>query len=115
MIQVSTERFDELVAEALASIPDDLARVMENVSVFVDDRSPPGRLFGLYEGTPLTHRQNYGIGVVMPDRITIFMQTICAVCRTEEDVRRQVRVTVLHEVAHHFGIDDARLRELGWA
>ena len=115
MIEVSTERFEELVREALDSIPDDLARVMENVSLFVDDQSPPGRLFGLYEGTPLTHRQNYGIGMVMPDRITIYKQTICAVCRTEDDVRRQVRVTVLHEVAHHFGIDDARLHELGWA
>lgn len=115
MIDVSTERFEELVAESLESIPDELARLMDNVGVFVDDRSPPGRLFGLYQGTPLTHRENYGVGMAMPDRITIYKQTICAVCRTEDDVRRQVRVTVLHEVAHHFGIDDHRLDELGWS
>jgi predicted Zn-dependent protease with MMP-like domain len=115
VIDVSTERFEQLVAEALDSIPDELARLMENVAVFVDEASPPGRLFGLYEGVPLTRRENYGIGMVMPDRITIYKQTICAYCRTEDEVRRQVRVTVLHEVAHHFGIDDDRLHELGWA
>jgi predicted Zn-dependent protease with MMP-like domain len=115
LIDVSNERFEQLVEESLASIPEELARYMENVGVFVDDRSPPGRLFGLYQGVPLTNRQHYGIGVVMPDRITIFKQTICAVCRTEDDVRAQVRKTVLHEVAHHFGIDDHRLDELGWS
>lgn len=115
LIEVSTERFEQLVGEALESIPEELARLMDNVAIFVDDQSPPGRLFGLYEGTPLTQRQYYGIGMVMPDRITIFKQTICAACRTEDDVRHQVRVTVLHEVAHHFGIDDDRLDELGWA
>ena len=115
MIQLTNERFEELVADALDEIPEGLARRMDNVGVFVDDRSPPGRLFGLYVGTPLTDRHSYGIGVVMPDRITIFKQTICASCSTEDAVREQVRVTVIHEVAHHFGIDDDRLNELGWA
>ena len=115
LIEMSTERFEQLVAEALESIPEDLARLMDNVGVFVDDHSPPGNLFGLYHGTPLTRRENYGIGMVMPDRITIYKQTICAVCRTEDAVREQARVTVLHEVAHHFGIDDDRLDELGWS
>jgi predicted Zn-dependent protease with MMP-like domain len=112
-LNVEPERFAELVADALDGIPDELGRLMDNVNVFVDDASPPGRLFGLYEGIPLTRREAYG-GMVMPDRITIFRQTICASCRTEDQVVEQVRVTVVHEVAHHFGIGDARLHELGW-
>lgn len=113
-MDVAPERFAELVADALDGIPDDLARLMDNVNVFVDDHSPPGRLFGFYEGIPLTRRQDYG-GMAMPDRITIYRRTICAACATEDEVRDQVRVTVIHEVAHHFGIDDDRLDELGWA
>ena len=115
MIDVAPERFAELVSEALDDIPDELGRMMDNVGVFVDDASPPGRLFGLYQGVPLTKRDNYGIGVAMPDRITIYRQTICAACRSEDEVREQVKVTVIHEVAHHFGIDDDRLDELGWS
>ncbi|HVM07404.1 MAG TPA: metallopeptidase family protein [Acidimicrobiales bacterium] len=114
MIDLGPERFAELVTEALDEIPEELGRMMDNVGVFVDDRSPPGSLFGLYEGIPLTNRDNYGIGVVMPDRITIYRQTICAACSSEDEVRNHVRVTVIHEVAHHFGIDDDRLDELGW-
>jgi predicted Zn-dependent protease with MMP-like domain len=101
------------VADALDSIPEELGRLMSNVAVMVDDLSPPGRLLGLYEGIPLTARGDYG-GMVMPDRITIFRRTILAVCRTEAEVVEQVRRTVVHEVAHHFGIDDDRLSELGW-
>jgi predicted Zn-dependent protease with MMP-like domain len=113
VVDVSPDRFAELVAEALDGIPDELGKLMDNVNVFVDDESPPGRLFGLYEGIPLTHRETYG-GLVMPDRITIYRRTICAVCQDEQDVRRQVGITVVHEVAHHFGIGDKRLHELGW-
>jgi predicted Zn-dependent protease with MMP-like domain len=113
VLDVSMERFEELVGEALDSIPDELARRMENVTVRVHDDPPSPYLLGLYEGIPLTNRENYG-GMVMPDRITIYRRTICALCRTEEEVRRQVRITVIHEVGHHFGIDDARLHELGW-
>jgi predicted Zn-dependent protease with MMP-like domain len=113
VVAVEPERFAELVADALDGIPEDLGRMMDNVNVFVDDASPPGRLYGYYEGIPLTHREAYG-GMVMPDRITIFRQTICASCRSEDEVVHQVRVTVVHEIAHHFGIDDARLTELGW-
>ena len=113
MVEVGPERFAELVADALDGIPDELGRLMDNVNVFVDDHSPPGRLFGYYEGVPLTRREAYG-GMVMPDKITIYRQTICAACRTEAEVVHQVQVTVVHEVAHHFGIDDERLTELGW-
>ncbi len=112
VLDIPPERFEELVAEALDGIPEELGRLMDNVIVQVRDASRAG-LLGLYQGIPLTERQQYG-GLAMPDRITIFRLPILEQCRTEDDVRREVRVTVVHEVAHHFGIDDARLRELGW-
>ena len=116
MVEVPPARFAELVGEALDSIPPELGRLMENVAVVVDDVSPPGRLFGLYQGVPLTERVDYGGGGwATPDRITVFRRTICAACSTEEEVVRQVQVTVVHEVAHHFGIDDDRLDQLGWS
>jgi predicted Zn-dependent protease with MMP-like domain len=111
--EVPPERFAQLVAEALDGIPPELGELMDNVVVTVNDVSPPRGLLGLYEGVPLTARGQYG-GMVMPDRITVFRRAICASCRNEEEVVEQVRVTVVHEVAHHFGIDDARLAELGW-
>ena len=114
MVEVAPERFAELVADALDSIPEDLGAYMDNVGVYVDDAAPPGRLLGLYQGVPLTRRESYGVGATMPDRITIFRQTICRQCGTEAEVVEQVRRTVVHEIAHHFGIDDARLHELGW-
>jgi predicted Zn-dependent protease with MMP-like domain len=113
-VDVEPERFEALVADALDSIPEELGRLMQNVAVVVDHRSPPGSLLGLYEGVPLTERADYG-GLVMPDRITIFRRAVCGACRTEDEVVDQVRVTVVHEVAHHFGIDDRRLDELGWS
>lgn len=117
MIDVPLDRFEELVGEALDSIPDELGGYMENVAVLVEDGVRHGRLLGLYEGVPLTKRGEwYGTGgLTLPDRITIFRLPICARCRSEHEVVDQVRVTVIHEVAHHFGIGDARLKELGWA
>ena len=113
MIDVPAERFEALVAAALDDIPEALGRHMDNVVVQVRDASRQGRLLGLYEGVPLTARGNYG-GLVLPDRITLYRLPILAMCRTEEEVVDQVRTTVVHEVAHHFGIDDARLHELGY-
>ena len=114
-MDVSLERFEELVSDALDEIPDELWRLVDNVVVAVQEGSPGSRLLGLYDGVPLTRRRGYGEGMVMPDRITIFRQPILAMCRDEAQVVAQVRITVIHEVAHHFGIDDARLHELGWA
>jgi predicted Zn-dependent protease with MMP-like domain len=112
---VDDERFDALVADALDAIPDELARLMDNVAVFVEPRSRVRNLLGLYQGVPLTARGNhYGVGGGMPDRITIYREPILARCRTEAEVVRQVTITVVHEVAHHFGISDERLRELGY-
>ena len=114
MVEVDPERFDELVAEALEQIPDELARRMDNVAVVVADRGDDGDLLGRYEGIPLTERADYGVGMVLPDTITIFRLPILAMCATEAEVVEQVRITVVHEVGHHFGIDDDRLEELGW-
>lgn len=115
MIDVPLARFEELVAEVLDSIPPELGRLMDNVAIVVKDGSPRSGLLGLYEGIPLTKRSRGYDGMVLPDRITIFRLPILARCSDEESVAEQVRVTVIHEVAHHFGIDDARLDELGWA
>lgn len=112
MIEIGLERFEQLVAEALDGLPEDLGRYVQNVAVVVDD-GPPGPYFGLYEGVPLTRRSNYG-GMVMPDRITIYRQTVLLHAQSETEARDRVRRTVIHEVAHHFGISDPRLRELGW-
>ncbi len=114
VITMSVGQFEALVADALDGIPEELGRAMENVAVVVDDLSPPGRLLGLYQGVPLTQRGNH-YSASTPDRITIYMATICAVCQTSWEVVEQVRKTVIHEIGHHFGIDDHRLKELGWA
>lgn len=114
MFEISNERFDQLVDEALATLPQELSSQIDNVAIIVDDR-PPGPLFGLYEGIPLTKRSPISYSGVMPDRITLYQATICRHCSSEDEVRAQIRKTVLHEVAHHFGISDPRLHELGWA
>jgi predicted Zn-dependent protease with MMP-like domain len=113
VIDVPRDRFERLVADALDGIPEELGTYMDNVAVFVEDVPPEPRLLGLYQGVPLTVRGTSYSGT-MPDRISIYRRTICAVSNSEEEVVEQVRRTVIHEVAHHFGISDPRLRELGW-
>jgi predicted Zn-dependent protease with MMP-like domain len=115
VFEVSNERFEELVAEGLDALPEALKRAIDNVAIIVETESRHRNLFGLYEGIPLTERDFQGYTGVMPDRITLYQATICSVCSSEEDVRAQVRKTVIHEIAHHFGISDPRLEELGWA
>jgi predicted Zn-dependent protease with MMP-like domain len=115
VIDVPVERFEELVGAALDGIPQELGRLMDNVAVFVQEGTHRSGLLGRYEGIPLTKRDRGYEGMVMPDRITIFRLPILAMCRSEEEVVQQVRITVIHEVGHHFGIGDARLHELGWA
>jgi len=85
---------------------------MDNVAIIVEDEARGRNLFGLYEGIPLTRRGFSSYNAVMPDRITLYQKTICRVCANEDDVRAQVRKTVIHEIAHHFGISDPRLDEL---
>ena len=114
MVEVSRRRFEELVGDALDEVPEQLTRLMDNVVVLVEERAPDDPdLLGVYEGVALTER-GHDYGGMLPDRITLYRQSILAICETEDDVVDEVAITVVHEIAHHFGIDDARLHELGW-
>ena len=114
-VRMSPQRFDELVSDALDLIPPDLAAAIDNVVVLVDARHPAEPdLLGLYEGIALTERDTTYAGA-LPDTITIYRDALLDVCETENEVVDEVAVTVIHEIAHHFGIDDDRLHELGWA
>ncbi|GAA0428266.1 hypothetical protein Aca07nite_34350 [Actinoplanes capillaceus] len=115
-VDMSPERFEELVGEALDEVPVELMSLMNNVVFLVEDLPPGGGddLLGVYEGVALTER-GWDYAGALPDRITIFRLPTLKVCDTEEDVVEEVAITVVHEIAHHFGIDDQRLHELGWA
>ncbi|NHW46620.1 metallopeptidase family protein [Paenarthrobacter sp. MSM-2-10-13] len=119
--EMSAEDFEEAVSDALQLIPPKAASAMDNVAIFIeDDYTPqPGEdpgtvLLGLYEGVPLTERDSWWEAGSLPDRITIFRKPILNICSTREEVIDEVAITVVHEIAHHFGIDDDRLHELGW-
>jgi predicted Zn-dependent protease with MMP-like domain len=111
---MTRQRFEELVGDALDLIPAEFAAAMDNVVVLVEDRDPGNpTLLGLYHGVALTERTSH-YGGVLPDRITIYREAILDICHDEQDVVEEVAITVVHEIAHHFGVDDARLHELGW-
>ena len=114
MVLVEEIDFEREVEEALASLPDDLSEAVSNVAIVVEDEPPPGQpLLGLYEGIPLTRRGS-GYAGVLPDKITIYRGPLERLYgRDLETLRRQIRHVVLHEVAHHFGISDERLEEIG--
>ncbi|MEJ5913043.1 metallopeptidase family protein [Pseudokineococcus sp. 1T1Z-3] len=129
---MTDEEFEEAVADGLDQIPPELAAAMRNVVVLVADEpdaraladarasgdldpdDPEGTLLGLYEGTPLTERDGWWDAGSLPDRITIYKGPVLRLCADAKEVAEEVAVTVVHEVAHHFGIDDDRLHELGW-
>jgi predicted Zn-dependent protease with MMP-like domain len=113
VIDITRAEFEDLVAEALDTIPEALTTLMDNVVVMVEDDAPEPGLLGLYEGVPLTARGDTYAGY-LPDRITVYRRPLQAISRTRDDLVKEVRVTVVHEIAHHFGIDDERLHELGW-
>src|SRR5687768_8075889 len=117
VVEMTREDFEMAVSEGLDLVPADLAAQMDNVVVLVEDDAPAEdpELLGLYEGVPLTERDHMWAAGALPDRITIFRNPTLAICDTREDVVEEVAVTVVHEIAHHFGIDDERLHELGWA
>lgn len=111
---VAPERFEELVGEALDELPAELLRAMDNVVVLVEDRhAEDPELLGLYEGVALTERTS-DYGGVLPDRITLYRDALVDMCDDEDELRDEVAVTVVHEIAHHFGIDEATLHRLGW-
>ena len=113
---MSEAEFDEAVGDALDLIPEELARLMSNVAVLVEEEPPPQEpdLLGLYEGVPLTERDGWWDAGSLPDRITIFRGPLTRACVDREELLDEIAVTVVHEVAHHFGISDERLHELGW-
>ena len=122
-MKFTIEEFENLVIEALDALPEEIHTALDNVEVVVAAWPSPHELrsvglksgqllLGLYQGVPLTRRGSH-YGLVLPDKITIFQGPIERICRTPEQVIRQVQRTVRHELAHHFGIDDDRLRELG--
>ena len=114
-VRISPQRFEELVSDALDLIPAELAAALDNVVVLVEDRNlDEPDLLGLYHGIALTERDSWYAGS-LPDTITIYRDALMDVCDTEDELVDEVAVTVIHEIAHHFGIDDDRLHELGWA
>jgi predicted Zn-dependent protease with MMP-like domain len=123
-VRVSRSEFEELVEEALAGMPEDFREKLENLDVFVEDRpslaerrelglSPGQTVLGVYRGTPLRYSE-YGGRLELPNSITIYQKPIERICRSRQAIVHQVRRTVLHEVGHHFGMSEARLRELGY-
>lgn len=116
MLHLSDAEFEEAVGEALDSIPPELTQAMDNVVVLVEQEPPAEEpdLLGLYDGTPLTQRDGWWGAGALPDRITIFQGPLERMCTTLEELHHEIAVTVVHEVAHHFGIDDEHLHRLGW-
>ena len=111
---VPLEAFESLVDDAIDTLPDEILGMLENVAIRVQDDHPEG-LLGLYEGTPLTEREAYGYGMELPDVVTVYRLPLCAFVESLDELVDEVRVTLVHELAHHLGIDDDRLHELGWA
>ena len=116
VVEMTREEFEDAVRDALDEIPEELAAMMDNVVVLVEDEAPQDEpdLLGLYEGTPLTERGEFWAAGSLPDRILIYRLPTLAICEDRDEVVEEVAITVVHEIAHHFGIDDARLHELGW-
>jgi predicted Zn-dependent protease with MMP-like domain len=116
VIEMSRDRFEELVSDALDTVPADLTRLIDNCVVLVEDDPPADdpELLGVYDGIPITERDSTYV-MAVPDRITIFRNPTLAMCESEDEVVEEVGITVVHEIAHHFGIDDDRLHELGYA
>ncbi len=117
-MRLSVDRFRDLVAEALDELPDRFRRVMDNVEVVVEELPPPeiqrrfsGILLGLYQGVPLDRRSVMGLH--FPDKISIYKRNIESICRTSEEVRDQVKTTLMHEIGHHFGLNERELRDAG--
>ena len=112
---MTADDFEALVGDELDQLPDDMLDGLDNVVFVVDDRPEDGSLdlLGLYDGVAVTERGQYGFGE-MPDRITLYREPLLAICEDVDELRDQVHVTLVHEIAHYYGIDDEKLHELGW-
>jgi len=113
MLDMDDARFESLVIDELDRLPDDMVDGLDNVIFVVEDRHAEG-LLGMYDGWALTERERYGMGE-LPDRIVVYRDAHLAVCADEAELRAEVHTTLVHEIAHFYGIDDERLHELGWA
>ena len=109
-------RFEEIVVDELDQLPDEMVDRLDNIVFVVEDRPEDGSLdlLGLYDGLALTERTQYGMGE-LPDRIIVYREPHLAQCDTEDELRDEVHTTLVHEIAHFYGLDDAQLHELGWA
>lgn len=116
MLEITAKDFEELVSDELDALPDEMIDGLENVVIVVEDRPEDGSLdlLGLYDGIALTERGQYGFGE-MPDRIVLYREALCSLCNDVQQLRNEIHVTLVHEIGHFYGIDDARLHELGWA
>lgn len=115
-VELSAEDFEALVIDELDALPDEMVEGLENLVFVTEDRPEDGSLdlLGVYEGVALTERDRYGFGE-LPDRIVLFREPLLAICETEEELRDEIHITLVHEIAHYYGIDDAELHRLGWA
>lgn len=116
MLEMDAATFESLVVEELDRLPDDMFVGLDNVFFVVEDRPEDGGLdlLGLYDGVALTERESYGVGE-LPDRIVVYREPHLHICADEQSLRDEVHTTLVHEIAHFYGIDDERLHELGWA
>ncbi len=114
--EVSEDEFAELVEEAFDALPADIVSRLDNVALFIEDDSPEDSpvMLGLYEGVDILDRSEYGFGD-LPDRITLFRNPLMDISKDLDELREQIHITLVHEIAHYFGIDDDQLHELGWA
>jgi predicted Zn-dependent protease with MMP-like domain len=115
VFELTADEFERVVTDELDSLPDDMVDGLENVVFVVEDRPEDGSLdlLGLYDGVALTERGQYGFGE-MPDRIILYREPLLSICDDEEQLREEIHVTLVHEIAHFYGIDDDKLHELGW-
>ena len=115
-LELTPEEFEALVIDELDELPDEMVDGLENLVFVTDDRPEDGSLdlLGIYEGVALTERDRYGFGE-LPDRIVLFREPLLAICATEDELRDEIHVTLVHEIAHYYGIDDEQLHEMGWA
>ncbi|MDQ1583394.1 MAG: hypothetical protein QOF36_1448 [Microbacteriaceae bacterium] len=115
MFELTADRFEQVVTDELDALPDDMVDGLENIVFVVEDRPEDGSLdlLGLYDGIALTERGQYGFGE-MPDRIILYREPLLSICDDEEQLREEIHVTLVHEIAHFYGIDDDKLHELGW-
>ena len=115
-LRLDQETFEALVTDELDQLPDEMVDGLDNIVFVVEDRPEDGSLdlLGLYDGVALTERDSYGFGE-MPDRIVLYREPLLAICADEDELRDEIHITLVHEIAHYYGIDDDRLHELGWA